>query len=217
MRYFAIVFSSLILSGCSMFGDFEKPDYEVISNDGDFEIRQYQGEIVAEVNVTGSRSDATGKGFRILADYIFGNNIKQEEISMTAPVNVQKDISEKIDMTAPVNVVEEEENSWAVQFYMPSKYSLKTLPKPKNDEIKLYKTEGFIAAAIKFSGRWSDSNIAEHNEKLKDYIADNEDYKIISAPIFAFYNDPFTPWFLRRNEVIYKVAEVEAEGEAQTE
>ena len=88
-----------VLAGPVM-SDVEKPDYKVIQSGQNIEIRQYEPMIIAEVEVDGKREDAIGDGFRLLADYIFGNNTVQQVISMTAPV--QQKENQKIAMTAPV-------------------------------------------------------------------------------------------------------------------
>ena len=82
----------------------------------------------------GERRDAIGKGFRIIADYIFGNNTTAQKVPMTAPVTQQD--SQKIAMTAPVTQ-QGDGNTWRVRFIMPSNYTLETLPKPNNPAIKL--------------------------------------------------------------------------------
>ena len=88
-----------VLAG-PVLSDVEKPDYKVIQSEQNIEIRQYEPMIIAEVEVDGKREDAIGDGFRLLADYIFGNNTVQQVISMTAPV--QQKENQKIAMTAPV-------------------------------------------------------------------------------------------------------------------
>ena len=123
----------------------EEPAYQVVIKDGDFELRRYNTMIIAEVVVTGGLSEASNKGFRQVADYIFGNNedpLKKqaEKIEMTAPVTVEPDLSSKIAMTAPVTVESQggnQQSTWKLSFVMPSKFTLETLPKPKNNNINL--------------------------------------------------------------------------------
>jgi hypothetical protein len=104
----------------------ETPDYTVSSKSGNLEIREYGPTIVAEATVEGERDQAIQRGFRIIADYIFGNNLSSTKVAMTAPVIQQS--SEKIAMTAPV-IQQAKGTSWNVRFVMPSKYTIETLPK----------------------------------------------------------------------------------------
>ena len=179
----------------------EKPDYKVIQTEQNIEIRQYEPMIIAEVEVDGKREDAIREGFRLIADYIFGNNTVQRDIAMTAPVQQQE--SQKIAMTAPVQQ-QSTGRSWQISFVMPSKYSMETLPEPKNDRVRLkgIMTKKFVV--IKFSGTNSNENVTEHENQLMNYIEANQ-IKIIDSPKYAFYNAPWTLPFMRRNEVMIEI------------
>ena len=179
----------------------EKPDYKVIQTERNIEIRQYEPMIIAEVEVDGKREDAIREGFRLIADYIFGNNTVQRNIAMTAPVQQQE--SQKIAMTAPVQQ-QSTGRSWQISFVMPSKYSMETLPEPKNDRVRLKEimTKKFVV--IKFSGTNSNENVTEHENQLMNYIEANQ-IKIIDSPKYAFYNAPWTLPFMRRNEVMIEI------------
>ena len=189
-----------VLAGPVM-SNLEKPGYKVIQTERNIEIRQYEPMIVAEVEVDGKREDAIREGFRLIADYIFGNNTVQRDISMTAPVQQQE--SQKIAMTAPVQQ-QSTGRSWQISFVMPSKYSMETLPEPKNDRVRLKEimTKKFVV--IKFSGTNSNENVTEHENQLMNYIEANQ-IKIIDSPKYAFYNAPWTLPFMRRNEVMIEI------------
>ena len=179
----------------------EKPDYKIIQSEQNIEIRQYEPMIIAEVEVDGKREDAIGDGFRLLADYIFGNNTVQQVISMTAPV--QQKENQKIAMTAPVQQ-QSTGKSWRMSFVMPSKYSMDSLPVPNNNRVRLKEilTKKFVV--IEFSGTNSSENVTEHENQLMNYIKANQ-IKIIGSPKYAFYNAPWTLPFLRRNEVMIEI------------
>ena len=189
-----------VLAGPVM-SDVEKPDYKVIQSEQNIEIRQYDPMIIAEVEVDGKREDAIGDGFRLLADYIFGNNTVQQVISMTAPVQ-QKEI-QKIAMTAPVQQ-QSTGKSWRMSFVMPSKYSMDSLPVPNNNRVRLKEilTKKFVV--IEFSGTNSNENVIEHENQLMNYIEANQ-IKINGSPNYAFYNPPWSLPFLRRNEVMIEI------------
>ena len=189
-----------VLAGPVM-SNVEKPDYKVIQTEQNIEIRQYEPMIIAEVEVDGKREDAIRDGFRLIADYIFGNNTVQRDIAMTAPVQQQE--SQKIAMTAPVQQ-QSTGRSWQISFVMPSKYSMETLPEPKNDRVRLKEilTKKFVV--IEFSGTNSNENVTEHENQLMNYIEANQ-IKIIDSPKYAFYNAPWTLPFMRRNEVMIEI------------
>ena len=189
-----------VLAGPVM-SDVEKPDYKVIQSEQNIEIRQYEPMIIAEVEVDGKREDAIGDGFRLLADYIFGNNTVQQVISMTAPV--QQKENQKIAMTAPVQQ-QSMGKSWRMSFVMPSKYSMDSLPVPNNNRVRLKEilTKKFVV--IEFSGTNSNENVTEHENQLMNYIEANQ-IKINGSPKYAFYNPPWSLPFLRRNEVMIEI------------
>ena len=189
-----------VLAGPVM-SDVEKPDYEVIQSVQNIEIRQYEPMIIAEVEVDGKREDAIRDGFRLLADYIFGNNTVQQVISMTAPV--QQKENQKIAMTAPVQQ-QSMGKSWRMSFVMPSKYKLDSLPVPNNNRVRLKEilTKKFVV--IEFSGTNSNENVTKHENQLMNYIEANQ-INIIGSPKYAFYNAPWTLPFLRRNEVMIEI------------
>ncbi len=180
----------------------ESPQYELVSKDGKFEIREYAEYLVAEIEFDAEFDSAINKGFAILADYIFGNNVARAHIKMTAPVTEQKVSSEKIDMTAPVAVTEVSTGKkYRVAFSMPSKYNLETLPQPNNKEIKIRKVNKHKVAVLRFSGslnrKLADIEAQELSQLLK---AKNLQPK--SGFIFAQYNPPWIPGPFRHDEIM---------------
>ena len=114
----------------------EEPKYVVLEKSESFELRAYNPRIIAETWISGNLNDASRAGFRLIADYIFGNNtaatLGNQEISLTAPVTTEvEQRSEKISMTAPV-IMEETEGKWRMHFVMPREYTMEILPKPNN-------------------------------------------------------------------------------------
>ncbi|MES2678212.1 MAG: heme-binding protein [Pseudomonadota bacterium] len=188
---------------------YETPAYKVEKQSENIEIRAYEKKLIAEVEVFGDRKEAANKGFRILAGYIFGSNIADQKVAMTSPV-MQEAKSEKISITSPVaqiaskNSADSKEQKWQVQFTMPGKYSLETLPKPKNSAIKFKIEPAKKLVAIKFDGLWNDKTFAEQKAILEKFITQNN-LKTKSQPIIAYYDDPFTfPWN-RRNEIMFEI------------
>jgi len=200
----AAIIGILLIGGAlvgPIMSDVEIPNYEVLVAEQNIEIRRYQPMIIAEVEVVGERKAAINNGFRLLADYIFGNNTVQQKIAMTAPVAQRG--SQKIAMTAPVQQ-ESAGQSWRVSFIMPSEYSMETLPKPNDARVILKAVPPKQFAVIRFSGLSSDKNINRHEQQLMDYVRANE-INVIGAPKYAFYNPPWTLPPMRRNEVMVEI------------
>jgi hypothetical protein len=183
----------------------EKPAYTVTRSFADVEVRDYPPMIGAEVEVSGARKQAINAGFRLIADYIFGNNSPSKKIPMTAPVIQQA--GEKIAMTAPVSQ-QSAGGPWKVRFVMPSGYTLETLPTPNNAAVKLIAVPAERFAAIRFSGLASDEAIARHKQHLFDRLAEQA-LTPQGEAVMAFYNPPWTLPFLRRNEILVKIQSVE--------
>ena len=179
----------------------EQAKYEVVSSQVDIKVRLYAPMIVAEAEVTGDRKVAINEGFRIIADYIFGNNISKKNVAMTAPV-VQLQ-SEKIAMTAPVTQ-EGNRSQWKVRFVMPASYTMATLPKPNNDVVKLVELPSKRFVVIRFSGMAGEASLKDHTEELNNFITGKK-LSALSQASYAFYNPPWTLPFLRRNEVMIEI------------
>ena len=180
----------------------EEAKYEVLERDGKFELRQYAPQIVAETLVEGDFDGVGNEGFRRLAAYIFGKNRDTPDIAMTAPVN-QEPAETKIAMTAPVNQ-EREDGSWRITFVMPAEYTMETLPKPVDERVRLREVPGQRMAALKYSGTWGEDRYRDRESQLMGWV-DERGLKPKGPPVFARYNAPFVPWFLRRNEVLIPV------------
>jgi hypothetical protein len=203
MSLFAIL---LVLLAAALWGpivsNVEQAKYAVTQTEGAFELRDYAPMIVAEVSVSGEREEAINQGFRLIADYIFGNNTISQKVEMTAPVLQQP--SEKIAMTTPV-MQQPDGNSWTVSFVMPSAYSLEKLPKPNNPKVLLKVLPGKSFAALRFSGIASKDKLALKTEELMKLVK-SKNLKTASLPVYAFFNPPWTLPFLRRNEVMIELS-----------
>lgn len=183
----------------------EGPKYEVIKSEDGVELRKYAAFIVAEVTVEAKSMDqASSKGFRPLAGYIFGGNTASDKIAMTSPVTTKKAGSQKIEMTAPVTTKATESGSYIVRFSMPSKWTLDTLPVPKNDKVKLFEVPSEMHIAYRFKGRKNTRSIQASEEAVLNFATNNQ-LKIISSPIVAGYDGPFTLPGNRRWEVMMQV------------
>lgn len=189
----------------------EQPEYRSIKRAGPFELREYEPLVVAEVTRAGDRRTAVRQGFRALATYIFAKERPGAAIAMTAPVTQQR--REKISMTAPVTHTPASDDAWTIRFVMPSKYGIDTLPAPQNADIRLVVVPHRLSAAIRFSGVATDDLIAAKQAELQAWMK-QQGIEAIGQPTYAYYNDPFTPGFLRRNEVLFDVIRPSNEAHA---
>jgi len=176
-----------------MVSDVEQAKYSIVESYGAIEIRDYAPMIVAETSVQGERKEAIGDGFRMIADYIFGNNAQSNKVAMTAPVLQQ---SEEPQMTG--------NNTWKVRFVMPSKYAMQTLPDPNNKKVSLKEIKGSRFAVIRFTGTASQSHLKKQQQMLEKFMLDQH-LKSMAEPMYAFFNPPWTLPFLRRNEVMIQI------------
>lgn len=181
----------------------EEPRYKVIQHDGNFELRRYEPYLVAEMEVSANFEEAGNAAFRPLADYIFGKNRSSEKIGMTAPVT-QAPKGEKIGMTAPVIQSAGSKGLYVVSFVMPSRYTLATLPKPMDARIHFREVPSSLMAVWRYRGGWSQSKYAEGERALREAIAKAK-LTALQPPVWARYNAPYWPAFLRRNEILIEV------------
>jgi hypothetical protein len=185
----------------------EEPRFDPVRQSGDFEVRHYAPMIVAETFVEGDLSSASGDGFRVIAGYIFGNNLAakgtgSEKVAMTAPVTMEAD-AEKIAMTAPVTM-ESAGNRYRMHFVMPSKYTMDTLPRPRDSRVKLREIPAHRMAVIRFSGLAGEEKVKEKTGDLLAWMK-AEGLTPAGAPQLARYDPPWTLPFWRRNEVMIPV------------
>ena len=196
----------------------EEPNYTILSQTEDFELRRYESQLVAQTWVSGDQNAAIRTGFKILADYIFGNNTApngdSSKISMTAPVAMKFEAnqsvtkkngeSQKIAMTAPVSIKQEQQQSegkWRVQFTMPSQHTMQTLPQPNNPDITIIEMPPQTYGVIKFSGLAGTEKVAAKTSELQSWMQAQK-LTVTGTPELARYNPPWTLPFMRRNEVM---------------
>ncbi len=178
----------LMLSGVHDAMAYEEPEYKLLAKTPEYEIREYAEYIVAEVDVAGSMGDTGNTAFRILAGYIFGDNSGAEEMNMTAPVEARR----------------ADDNTYTYAFMMERRYALDALPEPADERIRLTKRPARVMAARRYSGSWREANYRNNAAKLIEAL-DVAGLAHSGNPILARYNSPFTPWFLRRNEVLVEL------------
>ena len=177
----------LLFSSPEIVLSIETPDYEIIDTLPELvEVRKYAGAITASTSVASGIRESGNIGFRRLASYIFGDNELNKKIKMTAPVMQQK----------------KGEENYEVVFFLPK--DLLAPPRPSSDNI-LIKEINMEVAVLAYKGGWKVSTYEENLERLKAKLADSEKWRVNGNPIWARYDPPWMPSFLRRNEIMLPV------------
>jgi len=197
-----LLIATLIIGGTMDAMAIEEAVYNEVIKEGKFEIRDYAPQILAETLVEGDLEQAGNEAFNRLFRYISGDNRSRRKVEMTAPVS-QEPKGEKIKMKAPLGQ-ERVQEKWAVSFMMPASYTLETLPEPVDRRINLRQVPARRMAVVRYSGFWSEKNYLRYKMELESWIRDRG-ITIVGAPVWARYNPPFTPWFLRRNEILIPI------------
>ena len=179
-KILSIIILGLIITSNGM--AYEEANYEVVKKNEVYEIRKYSDRLAIETDISNQ-----GSSFRKLFNYISGNNEDNEEIKMTTPVT---QVEKKGNMT--------------MQFYLPSRFNKENIPSPSNPDVKILNIKGGYYAAIIYSGRTSDKNFIKHKSILENELK-KDDMLILSPPIKATYNGPFTLPMNRRNEVMFEI------------
>ena len=165
----------------------EEAEYTLIVKEGDFEVRSYAPQVLAETQVKGGFGNVGNKAFMRLFKYITGNNTSQQKIAMTSPVTQQQS-----------------KDSWVISFTMPATATLETLPIPNDSQVTLRQIPARHLAVIRYSGLWTEKGYLENKARLERWLKEKS-YTVIGEPVWARYNPPFKPWFLRRNEVLIPI------------
>ncbi len=185
--------SALAISGCSLIGvrTAEEPNYELLKQEGDFELRLYPKMWLASTTVaSGDYPQAVSEGFRRLFKYISGDSNKENS---------------KIPMTAPV-LSTANEQSWEIAFVMPVGWKAEQIPLPTDPTISLREIKNSRVAVRRYSGNNSQQLIKSNLADLETWMG-KRGWKKNGPPYTAGYDPPWTLWFLRRNEVHWPVSE----------
>lgn len=168
---------------------YEMPPFEVVEARAEYELRDYAPHVLATVEVPGDARSSASRGFRTLAGYIFGGNTAGKKIAMTVPVT-------QVPSTG----------GYAISFMMPAQYDIDALPVPKSGEITFHRTEAERLAVRTFSGYANTATLKRRAAELR-YLLQRDGVTIVAGPRYAYYDDPFTlPW-RRRNEVAFVVSD----------
>ena len=197
----ALVLSSVLGANPTM--AVEEPKFETVLKDEAFEIRRYPPLVVATTQVPGDMDAASNRGFRTIADYIFGNNVAtpagaSAKIAMTAPVTLSPVTSATpAANTAPADMAAEQ---WQVEFVMPGQYRLDTLPRPKNEAVTLRELPARTTAVLNYSWLNSEAKVQQKIEDLRAWMKARQ-LEPLGPPRLARYDPPWTPPMWRRNEI----------------
>ncbi len=200
MKKLITVLTTFCLSACSTFGirSANEPSYQVLTDVEPIQIRHYPSLVVAQTEVNADYKNASGLAFQRLAGYIFGNNKKQQSLTMTAPV-IQEQQAERLAMTAPV-MQQKSGAVWVMTFVLPQGYSLSTAPEPLDSAVLIKEIPDKTVATLRYTGSLSEQGIEEKATELTNWLSQHH-YQAVSPPRSAAYDPPWTLPFLRRNEV----------------
>ena len=173
----------------------EETSYRVIATNQIYEIREYDDRLAVQT----SQKNGQNGAFRKLFKYISGSNISSTKIEMTTPVTQ----SVKIDMTTPVTQ-KFRDGEMIMQFFLPSKFQLKTAPQPLGEDLSIVVVKGGKYAVKKYSGRSTYNNFEKHSKVLLKALATDK-IKTVDHPIKATFSGPLTPFFMRRNEAMIRI------------
>ena len=173
---------------------YEEPKYKTIKTTDVYEIREYDDRLAVEIEYSNEDS-----GFRYLFNYISGENKSSEKVKMTVPVTQ----SVKINMTTPVTQ-SSQGGKMKMQFYLPSKFTIKNAPQPTNERVNLIIIKGGVYAVISYSGRLTNRNYSKHYKQIINQL-NKDNIEFIEPAIRATYNGPFTLPIFRRNEIMIKI------------
>ncbi len=200
-RFASVAIAGLVVAGaaaalCLRASAAEEPPHTVVLSDGNFEIRDYPSLTIAEVTVRADRNTAAYTGFRKLAGYIFGGNAENQKIEMTAPV---------IEARAEAASAEGgQQQAWTIRFVMPRDFSLAKAPKPDDQSIRMHETPATRFAVLRYSGLAGDDTVEAKTRELQS-ILKARGLEATGAPLLAFYDPPWTLWFMRRNEIMIPI------------
>ena len=194
----AIVLSSVL--GANLTMAVEEPQFETVLKDEAFEIRRYPPLVVATTQVPGDMDAASNRGFRTIADYIFGNNVAtpagaSAKIAMTAPVTVAPIVPATSAATSDMAA-----EQWQVAFVMPGQYRLDTLPRPKNEAVTLRELPAHTTAVLSYSWLNSETKVQQKTDELRAWMKSRQ-LEALGPPRLARYDPPWTPPMMRRNEI----------------
>jgi hypothetical protein len=199
----AVALSVWVAAGVIPTVGIETLSYVVVERSDGYEVREYAPYLLAEVEVGGDRGEALREGFRTLFAYISGANEAAKKVAMTAPVIEADSGPEQIAMTAPV-LEEPRPGTRRVAFVVPAAYTAETAPRPTNPAVSIRSVGPERVACLRFTGRATDKQVAAKTEVLFRFLA-RDRREPIGPPRVAQYNPPWTPFFLRRNEILVTV------------
>ena len=196
--------TALVTGVTARAGSYEEPAFRVVGSHDGFELRAYAPTIEAQVTVDGGYNAAVRTAFGVLASYIFGGNVPQQPIEMTAPVSATPS-GQRIAMTSPVSAVQAPSSGWTVSFTMPSSWTMQTLPTPRDRRVQLVEVGGGTWAVRVFPGRARDAVVVEAVAALRR-DAKAAGVALTGEPVVSQFDPPWVVGPLRRNEVRIAVA-----------
>tara|TARA_A100001015_G_scaffold311568_1_gene415073 strand:+ start:299 stop:931 length:633 start_codon:yes stop_codon:yes gene_type:complete len=188
-----IIFLFLLLFGAAWIlapKFLENYGYAILIKQDEYEVRKYSSANIATVYIKGTQETALRQGFKELNHYFSAKDREGKKISMTVPV-MQRKLNENQD--------------WSIHFVLPKKLLSSKIPNPQSKKIEIKESGLRLAASITFSGRPTEKRLREKKKKLNRWVQ-SRGLTVTEIPIYAYYNDPLTPSFFLRNEIIFGIS-----------
>jgi len=206
LAVFAVVsFFTLVVSGTLLSAANSDVPYKLVSKDQSFEIRDYPTYFVAEISMPGQRDDVLTAATTLLLAYTGGNNLSNQKVATTKPVfhALEPPLTSAIPKVKTTRYAFDK--LWTVGFLLKDVKSVDDVPKPGDRRIDIREIPPRRMAVLRFSGRWSDSNLDGRRDELAN-ILQTKGLNPIGDPIFAFYDEFWQPFFWRHNEVMWEIS-----------
>jgi hypothetical protein len=183
----AVVLIGLAVAGCKLTrSGYESAPYQVVRADGKFQVRDYPALTVVETPMAGSRNGDDGSFMRLFG-FITGRNEAKQKIAMTTPVFMSGN-----------------ETNATMAFVLPAKLKSGAVPQPSDGAVTVRELPAARFAVLRYSGGRNAKKEAEALARLKAWMA-TERLSALSPPVYAYFDPPWTPAFLRRNEVMLRM------------
>jgi DNA gyrase inhibitor GyrI len=186
-----ILLGVLVIAGCKTSrAGYESAPYRLVRTAGKFEVRDYPPLAVVETPMQDRDSGMNGS-FNRLFKFITGGNASKEKIAMTTPVFMTGN-----------------ESNATMAFVMPAKFTAEKVPRPLDSNVQVRELPAGRFAVMRFSGGRNAKNEKIALDQVKQWMA-SERMVESSPPVYGYFDPPWTPTFLRRNEVMIRVGSAE--------
>ena len=180
-----VIVCVLVVASCQTSrAGYESAPYKIVLSRGEFELRDYPAITVVETAMAGENGEGS---FGRLFGFLSGRNADQKKIAMTTPV-----------------FMAEGEAGRTMAFVLPADLKAGAVPKPADGSLVVRDVPAGRFAVLRFSGNRGHQRETENLEKLNSWMV-QQAVRSSVAPVYGYFDPPWTPSFLRRNEVMLRL------------